>query len=73
MLLLFDLWIESSETTYTHPILIFVQSVVKFQILDLKIQMKRAKRPKLTYLLSDYPIVIESEISLLKSKKTEDR
>ena len=48
-----------------YPILIFIQSFVKFWILDPKIQMKRAKclinTYLLTFLLTYYPtLVIES-------------
>ena len=52
-----------------YPIIIFVQSSVKFRILDPKIQMKRAKCFILTYLLT-YILtaqVIESAYSSSKS------
>ena len=50
---LFDLWGESHEKVYS--ILTFTQSFIKFQRVS-EIQMKRARRLLLTYLLTDQPI-----------------
>ena len=44
---------ESKMTAY--PILIFMQSFIKFQMMVQEIQMKRAKRDILTYLHTDQP------------------
>ena len=75
MLLLFDLRGEGKMTTY--PILTFMQSLIKFQSVVPKIQMKRAKRDILTYIhtfILTYILtnqVIESAISSLKIRDCE--
>jgi len=48
----------SKAKIMAYPILIFIQSFVKFQILDPKIQMKRAKRYIHTFILTNQ--VVES-------------
>ena len=67
-------WIWKHKMT-AYPILIFMQSLIKFQSVVQEIQMKRAKRdlhtfirtPIHTYLHTDKPIVIESDVSWLKT------